>query len=570
MSAKRLVYKSAAAAMAATFLFGLPNAAAFAQDNLGVTIDFPARAIGDDVDWAAVAEAFGQEDPDSFKNPIGFVIGRVADGRGMSPKELVRDLNRGKRVQLDFEWLRNQAPIAGYTVNKTPAVGAVAYFAKGTQLDLTMGSDQYSMTFEQGSHYAYVSAVNGDGTLTLEDFAGSHRSYTVEASSVTDFLHLAQSTLPAMPAEPTAWLSDAAPSSPGVERDIATEPGFQPHYPVKDLGPTFGLPADADEATLDAKIRQCGTYAVWLVSHYLGISRDELGTRLNTRKDILGVTTKSGDAGRMDELYTDLGVRVDKTPAVGAIATWDPGDKLMGVEFGPTGHAAVVLRAYRLLASDKADADAIAAGRYVDGVTLQRLVDKASGSSAPKLTYVLLEDYNGFGGPSTYGQKLMPADWVKHYIHLASSPVVAPLTPSERLDRYVATRPKLAEVLGEPTGGADEVNGTEVTRTFANGALSYNSDTDTLSQQLTSTTQEQDAAIQAEAGDKDRKPSKTVPPPTPQERLAKQVTQIGDVLRAVTLKLTGRKQSPDLSAKIASLVQRLTRLQQELAALPAS
>jgi hypothetical protein len=372
-----------------------------------------------------------------------------------------------------------------------------------------------------------------------------------------------------MPPEPTDWLSNAAPSSPGVEHDIATEPGFQPHYPVKELAPIFGIAADADEATLDAGIRQCGTYAEWLISHYLGISRQELSARLSIREDIKGVTTESDSAGTMDELYSDLGVRVDKTPAVGAIATWDPGDEILDTPFGAPGHAAVVLRVYRLLASDKADADSLAANKYVDGVTLQRLVDKANGSSAPKLTYVLLEDYNGFGGPSKYGQKVMPADWVKHYIHLASSPMVAPLTPSERIDRYVATHPKLVEALGEPTG-ADEVNGTEVTRTFANGTLTYDSDAETYSKALTSPTQEQLAAIQTEAGNTDWKPSKTVPTPTPQERLAKQVTQIGDVLHAVTLKLTGRKPSPDLSTKVASLVQRLTQLQQELAALPVS
>jgi surface antigen len=569
MSAKRLVLNSAAVTMAATFLFGIPNAAAFAQDNAGVSIDFPVRAIGDDVDWTAVAEAFGMKGPNGFKNQLGFAIGRVADARGMSAKDLVRDLNRSKKVNVDGEWLRKQAPIAGYSVNDTAAIGSIAYFAKGTEFDLTIGDGQYSMKLDNGPLYAYVAAVNGDGTLTLEYFNGSHRSYTVQADSVTDFLHLAKSSLPPVPPAPTDWLTDAAPSTPGVARDIATDPGLRLHYPVRDLAPIFGIPADADEATLDARIRQCGTYAEWLISRYLGITRSELTQRIEQHRDINGVTTQSGNADSMDEMYSDLGVRVDKTPAVGSIATWDHGDELMGTKFGETGHAAMVTRVYRLLASDKAEADALAESEYVDGVTLKRLVDKANASSAPKLTYVLLEDYNGFGNTpehaSQYGQKVMPADWVDHYIHLASSPLVSPLTPSERLDQYVATHPKMVEALGEPTGAADQVENTKITRAFANGTVSFDTQSLEYSAEYLPTTPELEAAIEAERQNGNWQSAKTVPTPTAQERLVKQVKEMGEVLRHITAKLAGRKPNVDLAAKLANLTQQFTQLQQQLA-----
>ncbi|MET9634688.1 hypothetical protein ABZX92_45335 [Lentzea sp. NPDC006480] len=568
MSAKVLMQKSAVLAMAATFLFGLPNAAAFAQDNAGVSVDFPIHAIGDDLDWAAVAEGFNVKNPDGMKNPVGFAVGRVAAARGMAVKDLIRDLNRGKSVKLDNDWLRKQAPIAGYTVDHNPAVGSIAYFAKGTKVDLTMGDGEYTMTLS-AAHYAYVAAVNSDGSLTLEDYNGSHRSYQVKSSTVTDFLHLAKSSLPALPPVPTDWLADAPPSTPGVARDLATDPGLRPHFPVRELAPDYGIAADADEATLDASIRQCGTYAEWLVAYHLGIPPKEVSQRIEDHRDIKGVTTQSGNADSMDEMYSDLGVRVDKTPAVGAITTWDYGDELMGSKFGETGHAGMVKRVYRLLASDKADADAIAAGKYVDGVTLQRLVDKASASSAPKLTYVLVEDYNGFGNTedrtSQYGQKLMPAEWVDHYIHLASSPLVSPLTPSERLDHYVATQPKTMEALGEPTGAADQVKDTKITRTFANGTLTFDTQSLQYSSRYNPVTPELQAEIDAETQDGSWEPSKTVPTPTAQERLAKQVTEMGEVLRLITAKLAGRKPNVDLQAKLANLTQQFTQLQQQLA-----
>ncbi len=450
-----------------------------------------------------------------------------------------------------------------------PAVGSIAYFAKGSKVDLTMDDGEYSMTLDSGPLYAYVAAVNSDGSLTLEDYAGSHRSYQVQPSAVTDFLHLAKSSLPALPPAPTDWLADAPPSTPGVARDIATDPGFRPNYPARELAPIFGIPADADEATLDARIRQCGTYAEWLVSQYLGITRTELTQRIEQHRDIKGVTTESGNADSMDEMYSDLGVRVDKSPAVGSIATWDYGDELLGSKFGETGHAAMVMRVYRLLASDKADADALAEGKYVDGVTLQRLVDKASASSAPKLTYVLLEDYNGFGNKpehgSEYGQKLMPAEWVDHYIHLASSPLVSPLTPSEQLDRYVATHPKAMEALGEPTGAADQVEGTKITRAFAHGAISFDTQAIQYGTRYDPVTPELEAEIDAERQNGDWQPAKTVATPTAQERLAKQVKEMGEVLHLITAKLAGRKPNVDLAAKLANLTQQFTQLQQQLA-----
>ncbi len=88
----------------------------------------------------------------------------------------------------------NNAAALGKRVDRTPAVGAFAQWNAHERSDYTyLGSSWWLQAGDQG-HIAYVSRVNRDGTVTLEDynFFGGPRQYgtkTLPAGAVPRYIH---------------------------------------------------------------------------------------------------------------------------------------------------------------------------------------------------------------------------------------------------------------------------------------------------------------------------------------------------------------------------------------------
>ncbi|MEV6236355.1 CHAP domain-containing protein [Lentzea sp. NPDC051838] len=530
MSVNRVLVQVAALGMATSVLFGVGDS--FAHASPVAVADFPAAALSDDVDWAAVQKAFGDAELEEAQSATTFALARIAKRRGTSFTDVLDEIGAGAADHsLSPEWVLRQARDNDYPVNDTPSIGSLAYFDDG--------------------HLAYVAAVNDDGTVTLEDYGrytgDGYQNYRQPTSSVSNFIHIGQT-------RKQEWLSGAfEPSSPGVPRDISQDPVLGNDYKAEEMFRTYGH----GSAKL-ADFQQCGTYAEWWIINRAGGDYSGFFEKTNLLKVNKHVGTSAGSAGRMDELYTDIGVKVDKTPAVGAVATWDPGDSLLGSPFGPDGHAAVVSRAYRLNKSDQAAIDKLASSKYPDARKLKKYIDDAAASpSTPKITYVLLEDYNGFGSPLSYGQKLLRADLVKHFIHLGTSELVKPITPDQRLDRFLTERPTLAGLLGDQTG--TETVGDQVKRLYRNGAVVYNTATKQFGYTLTAgVTQEQRAAISAD------KAAATPAEATARERLEAQIQRINDQLTAAKQKYAGKQQSSFMTDALTALTTKLLQLQSKL------
>ncbi len=356
---------------------------AFADDRVQQVAQ-PVSTLTDDIDWTDVAAPFkGLSDPSVLQTGPVFALARIAKQSELKFGELLRQIkDAGNPEPTNADWLKRVALSAGYSVDSTPKVGSIAYFSKGATVTRTGMGETKPLTYGRG-HLAYVAGINSDGSLTIEEYGyqrnEGYQTYSIPASSVGEFIHV-----------PIAkgWITGAfEPSSPGVPRDLPNDPDFGNNYAVRDVAIEAGVDPD-DDAAVKAGILQCGTFADWWVANQLGVTTTKLQERIKTRAENRGVNpAPSTSAGQMDEQYQDLGVRVDRTPAVGSIATWEA-DKP-----GAPGHAAVVTRVYRLLKSDKEKADRIGNGTYPDTVTLKKLIDAARGSKEPKLTYVLMEDY---------------------------------------------------------------------------------------------------------------------------------------------------------------------------------
>ncbi|MDX8028807.1 hypothetical protein SK803_01230 [Lentzea sp. BCCO 10_0856] len=522
---------------------------AFADDVQLVAQDFPATTrFADDVDWDGVKAAFGLDDASVVKTGPVFALARVAKLRGIPFRDFIGQLADGPNVEpMNPDWLKRVAPPKGYTVDTTPAVGAIAYFPKGTTLTRTGVRNAGPATY-QGGHLAYVAGINADGGLRIEEYGyytgEGYQTYSMPASSVHEFIHLAKST------KPSDWIAgDFEPSSPGVPRDIPNDVPFGNNYPVDDVAKDLKVPA---EKVADS-VLQCGTFAEWWVANQLGTNNGGLQQRIQDRGAIRGVSAApGGSAAKLDEHYGDYGVRVDRTAAVGAIATWE------AEKPGEPGHAAVVTRVYRLLKSDKEKADQLGEDAYPDTGALKKLIDAARAAKEPKLTYVLMEDYNGFGGPNKYGQKLRPAEDADHYVHLATSVDAAtPLTPREEIAKRYKRNAEMRLRLGNPTDRF-EVDGTKTTQHFETGSVTYDSATGKGEYSAPKLSAAQQQSL------KDN-PAAAPPARTNEQRLAAQIKQLQDTVRDITAKYEGRKPSGPLSAALLGIADKIIQLQAKLA-----
>ncbi|MEQ1737187.1 MAG: CHAP domain-containing protein [Rhodoglobus sp.] len=135
-----------------------------------------ARELGDDYPWPYELRDFqgGGLSPLNYyyRECVDFVAWRLNRDQGFyaAPFKWVWSTltpNGGNGGQWMYNWQQK-----GWPVSKTPVVGAVAYTG--------------------GNHVAYVKTVNGDGTVTLEEYnyiPGKYGQRTIPASSVVAFLY---------------------------------------------------------------------------------------------------------------------------------------------------------------------------------------------------------------------------------------------------------------------------------------------------------------------------------------------------------------------------------------------
>lgn len=102
----------------------------------------------------------------------------------------------------------------GYPVNKTPAVGAIAWWAAGTISTL--------------GHVAYVEAVNSDGTVVVEEYNYIRLQYgrrTIPTSSVSGYIHFHDVPPPPPPDTTVPVITISCVKNGGVYASAIT-PGF--------------------------------------------------------------------------------------------------------------------------------------------------------------------------------------------------------------------------------------------------------------------------------------------------------------------------------------------------------
>lgn len=135
-----------------------------------------ARALGDDYPWPyeLTDDQGGGLSPLNyyFRECVDFVAWRINRDQGYyaAPFKWVWS-NLTPYGGNGGQWMYNWESL-GRTVSNTPIVGAVAYTG--------------------GNHIAYVKSVNGDGTVTLEEYnyiPGMYGQRTLPASSVVAFLY---------------------------------------------------------------------------------------------------------------------------------------------------------------------------------------------------------------------------------------------------------------------------------------------------------------------------------------------------------------------------------------------
>lgn len=119
-------------------------------------------------------------------------------------------------------WGRN-ARALGYPVNTTPAVGAIAWWAAGTISYL--------------GHVAYVEAVNGDGTVVVEEYNYEYLRYTrrtIPGGSVSGYIHFHDVPPPPPPPPPPPDVTAPVISLSCVKDGAVYASGITPAFSAAD------------------------------------------------------------------------------------------------------------------------------------------------------------------------------------------------------------------------------------------------------------------------------------------------------------------------------------------------
>jgi surface antigen len=143
--------------------------------------DLPDAPIRNDYPWKAYATRYLGGDTITARQCSAFALWRI-DYRLHQPVNTTLARLAAAYRMTGAKDIDNAAARAGYRVDKTPAVGALAQYEAGTY-----GAGKYG-------HIAFVARVYTNGTILLEEYNGVHAlAYStrrINAHAVSHYIHL--------------------------------------------------------------------------------------------------------------------------------------------------------------------------------------------------------------------------------------------------------------------------------------------------------------------------------------------------------------------------------------------
>jgi surface antigen len=145
--------------------------------------DLPVATVRDDFPWRLYATKFLNGDTFLARQCSSFALWRIDYRLQLPTNSTLIRLVRAYRMT-GAKDLDNAAVLAGYRVDRTPSVGALAQYEAGA-----FGAGVYG-------HVAFVARVYNDGTVLLEEYNAIHplayNTRRISAGAVSHYLHLAR------------------------------------------------------------------------------------------------------------------------------------------------------------------------------------------------------------------------------------------------------------------------------------------------------------------------------------------------------------------------------------------
>jgi surface antigen len=144
--------------------------------------DLPNAPVRDDYPWRLYATKFLRGDTVTARQCSAFALWRIDYRLRLPTNSTLIRLARAYHMT-GAKDLDNAAARAGYRVDRTPAVGALAQYEAGAY-----GASRYG-------HVAFVARIYADGSVLLEEYNGIHplrySTRRINARYVSHYLHLA-------------------------------------------------------------------------------------------------------------------------------------------------------------------------------------------------------------------------------------------------------------------------------------------------------------------------------------------------------------------------------------------
>jgi surface antigen len=175
-------YQTTASAAVATSHTAAIAAAQPAAAARPVARDLPDGPVRNDYPWKSYATKYLAGDTVSARQCSAFALWRIDYRLHLPVNTTLIRLARAYRMT-GAKDIDNAAARAGYRVDKTPAVGALAQYEAGAYGASSVG------------HIAFVARVYTDGTILVEEYNGTHRlaygTRHINAHAVSHYIHIA-------------------------------------------------------------------------------------------------------------------------------------------------------------------------------------------------------------------------------------------------------------------------------------------------------------------------------------------------------------------------------------------
>jgi surface antigen len=176
-------YETTASAAAAPSTHGAVTAAARPAANAIRTVvrDLPDAPVRNDYPWQLYATKFLSGDTVSARQCSAFALWRIDYRLHLPTNTTLIRLVRVYRMT-GAKDIDNAAVLAGYRVDRTPAVGALAQYEAGAYGASKVG------------HIAFVARVYTDGTILVEEYNGTNKlaygTRRISARAVSHYIHM--------------------------------------------------------------------------------------------------------------------------------------------------------------------------------------------------------------------------------------------------------------------------------------------------------------------------------------------------------------------------------------------